>query len=652
MDVTKKGDDMNPSSYTNLALLFRDRSAHYADAVRWRQPIRQSCDDSSGDSWRIVTFAEQRQLVNHLICGLDALGARPGDAIAILSGTCWEWIVSDWAIMGLGAMTTTIYPSLPQQTVAYMLRDSRARYLFLEDERQYEKIRDVLDELPELRRLIIFDERATPLADDRVLSFASLLSLSARSPAEADAFAAACAQRISPDDAAALIYTSGTTGQPKGVIHTHHTLLAQLAGTTALLNTVHAGMVDALFLPLSHVLGRLEHLFALERGAETVIVPSLDRLAQDIRAAHPDILLGVPRVYEKAYAAVHERAATGSALTRALFHWSERIGRAAVSYQQQRRRLPLYLRTQRVLADALVFRKIRAALGGRLQFAVSGGAPLDPTIIEFFHAVGIPVLEGWGLTETGGAFTVNQLDAFRIGSVGRPFPGHAARIAADGEVLVRGPCLFPRYHNNPAATAEAIDADGWFHTGDVGTLDADGFLRIVDRKKELIVTAGGKKVAPQLVEGLLKEDPLVSQACVYGDRKPYLVALLTLDWPAVAHWAEQRHLAPANASADTNPQAAMIESAELRAHLAAHVARVNARLARFEQVKYYDVLADDWTVDNGLLTPTLKMRRKAVYARYHAHFERLYRATSGEADDAKMSVDGVVGLHTATSTNT
>jgi long-chain acyl-CoA synthetase len=606
----KGGVAMNLSNETNLALLFRDRSERYAHAVRWRQ--------SCGESWRAVTYEGQRRLVNQIISGLDALGAAPGDAIGILSGTRWEWIVSDWAITGLGGVTTTIYPTLPQEAIVLLLRDSGVRYLFIEDASQYLKLRDVLDDLPELRRLMLFDESTTPLAEARVLSFAALLSLSVRSPEEADAFAEACAQRIQPDDEASLIYTSGTTGQPKGVLHTHRTLLAQIAGAGALLDTVHPGMVDALFLPLSHVLGRLEHLFALERGAETVILPSLDHLAQDVAAAHPDILLGVPRLYEKAYAAVMARAATESALKRAVFRWSERVGRASVPYRQQRRGIPLALRAQLAVADALVFRQIRTALGGRLQFALSGGAPLDPSIIAFFHAIGIPLLEGWGLTETGGAFTVNQLDAFRVGSVGRPFPGHEARIAGDGEVLVRGPCLFVRYHNQPLATAEAIDAEGWFRTGDVGTLDSDGFLRIVDRKKELIVTAGGKKVAPQRVESLLKGDPLVSQACVYGDRKPYLVALLTLDWAAVARWAEERQVVYSGARAP-------IDSAKLLAHLDAHVAGVNAQLARFEQVKYYDVLPDDFTVDNGLLTPTLKIRRKAVNARYHGQFEALYR---------------------------
>lgn len=634
----ERADDMNPHGESNLALLFRARSSQYADAVRWRQRQQRAGDES----WRIVTFAEQRQLVNQVISGLDALGACPGDALGILSGTRWEWIVADWANMGLGGVTTALYPSLPQETVAFMLRDSAARYLFIEDESQYVKLHDVLGNLPQLRRLIVFDETTSAAAttttttttmrtDPRVLSFAALLALGARSRSseEADAFAAACAQRIQPDDEAALIYTSGTTGQPKGVIHTHRTLLAQLAGAGALLDTVRAGMVDALFLPLSHVLGRLEHLFTLDRGAESIILPSLDHLAQDIAAAHPHLLLGVPRVYEKAYAAVLEHATANSAAKRAVFRWSVGVGRAVVRFRQERRAaLPVGLRLQRAVADALVFRQIRAAFGGRLQFAISGGAPLDPAIIEFFHAIGIPVLEGWGLTETGGAFTVNQLDDCSIGSVGRPYPGHEIRIASDGEVLVRGPCLFPRYHNNPEATVEAIDAQGWFHTGDVGTLDGDGFLRIVDRKKELIVTAGGKKVAPQLVEGLLKENPLVAQACVYGDRHPYLVALLTLDWAAVIRWADQRHIAIA--SHFDNPRELASVSA-LREQLEAHVSRVNSRLARFEQVKYFDVLPDDFTVENGLLTPTQKIRRKPITERYRARFVALYHTASATA---------------------
>ena len=619
-------EESDDASESNLAQLFRNRSRQYAGSIRWR---KWGGESSGADT--SVTYAGQQALVNRLISGLDALGARQGDMIGILSGTRWEWIVADWAIMGLGAATVTLYPTLPQETLAFILRDSGARFLFIEDETQFAKLRDVLDELPQLQRLFVFDECRDPLARERTVSFATLLSLSTRTAAEADEFAAECAQRIQPDTRAALIYTSGTTGQPKGVIHTHRTLLAQLAGTRAMLPTVHAGMRDTLFLPLSHVLGRLEHLFTLDRGAETTIHPSIEHLAQDIRITRPDILLGVPRIFEKAYAAVMEHQATASAVERMMFSWATRVGHDAIRYRPQRRSaLPLALRLQLPVADALVFRRIRAAFGGQLQFAVSGGAPLDPSIAEFFYAVGIPLLEGWGLTETGGTFTLNRLDDFRIGTVGTPLPCHQVRIAADGEVLVRGPCVFPGYHNNVEATAEAFDADGWFHTGDVGVLDRDGFLTIIDRKKELIVTSGGKKIAPQLVEGLLKTDPLVSQACVYGDSKPYVVALLTIDWTAAGRWADREGVPYSTTHG-------LATSPALRAYLDRHVQRVNAHLARFEQVKYFDILDGDFTVDNGPLTPSQKIRRKAVNACYRERFEALYTSAHGEPVRATAS---------------
>jgi long-chain acyl-CoA synthetase len=389
-----------------------------------------------------------------------------------------------------------------------------------------------------------------------------------------------------------------------------------------MLTTVRPGMRDVLFLPLSHVLGRLEHLYTLDRGAETVVEPDLDRLAATIRAERPDILLSVPRIYEKAYAAILARVESGSSLRRAIFYRAVRIGRRASDLREQQGALPWHLRLPLAAADRLVFRQVREALGGRLQFAVTGGAPLDLEILRFFFAAGIYLLEGWGLTETGGAFTVNTLEHYRLGTTGRPFPGHEVRIAADGEILIHGPCVFPCYHNNPAATAEAIDAEGWFHTGDIGTLDEDGYLRIVDRKKDLIVTAGGKKIAPQRVEALLKTIPLVSEACVYGDRKPYLVALLTLDRAALRAWAEKSGMRYANlAEVYTSPR--------LRTLLDAGVARVNAQLASFETVKHYDVLAEDFTVENGLLTPSLKIRRRYISERYRDPFEALYRHTAG-----------------------
>ncbi|MGO8947273.1 MAG: AMP-dependent synthetase/ligase [Ktedonobacterales bacterium] len=604
-----------PGETTNLAQLFRNCTAQFGDAVRWRQP--------QGQRWHAVTYRQNQCLVNRVMSGLDALGAHPGDAIGILSHTRWEWVVADWAITGLGGMMTPIYPSLTPKMTAFLLRDAGVRFLFLEDATQYEKLVGIREGLPQLTRLILLDD-AQVSPDAVVISFAELMELGARSAEEADAFAAERAADIQPDDTAALIYTSGTTGAPKGVVLTHRTLLAQLAGAYTLLMTVTPGIVDLLFLPLSHVLGRLEQLLGFAIGSEMVIEPSLVNLTRDLPRVKPNVMVGVPLVYEKAYASLRRQVGTASTIQQTTFRWAEQVGHASVGLQQARRNLPVNLRLQLVLADVLIFRRVRAAFGGRLQFAFSGGAPLDPDIVESFHAAGMPLLEGWGLTETGGAFTFNQVDCFRIGTVGKPYPGHELRIGEDGEILIRGPCVFPRYHNNPLATAEAFDTEGWFHTGDIGALDADGFLTIRGRKKDLIDTAGGEKIAPQQVEALLNRIPLVAQSCVYGDRKPYLVALLTLEWPAVRAWASAKGLAYHDVHE-------LASSPALRAELDGHLAQVNQQLAHFEQVRHYGILAKDFTVENKQLTPTSKIRRSEIVERYRAQFEALYQPTPAAA---------------------
>jgi long-chain acyl-CoA synthetase len=603
---------------TNLAQLFRARSARFATLTRWRQ--RQ------GQEWRRATYRENQQLVNRLISGLDALGARPGDAIGILSGTRWEWMVADWAILGLGGFTATLYSTLTPDTIGYILRNSGARYLFVDNAQQYAKVEKIRAQLPQLEKIVIFDEQARVQADPTVISFAALLGLSVRSDAEAEEFAAERARQIQPDDYAGLIYTSGTTGEPKGVVHTHRMLLTELACARAMLTTVHAGIKDMLWLPLAHGMGRLEHLFTLEFGGETIVIPSLLSLMRDLSEVQPDMLLAVPRLYEKAYAGMMDRVAALPAPQRMLFRWAVAAGQRAVLRRQEERRIPLVLRAQLALADRLVFRRLRAAFGGRLQLAITGGAPLDPSITMFFHAIGIPVLEAWGLTETTTALTINRLDHFRVGTVGQVFPGHEIRIAPDGEILARGPCIFTQYHNNPEATAEALDAEGWLHTGDIGTLDHDGFLTIIDRKKDLIVTAGGDKIAPQHLEVLLDTIPLVAHACVFGDRKPYAVALLTLEWEAVRKWAAERGLNVAEAHQ-------LASAPELRKYLDAQIAQINARLQVFERVRAYGILTDDFTLENGLLTPTQKIRRKVIGERYRAQFEELYTvAPSGKQE--------------------
>jgi long-chain acyl-CoA synthetase len=609
------GEALTMVTETTLAQLFRNRAATYGNAPRWRQ--RQ------GGGWQAMTWRENQAMVNELIAGLDALGAGPGDVIGILSNTRWEWMAADWAIIGLGGVSVTIYPSNVPATIAFILNDSDAHYVFVEDRSQYEKLVAIREQIPRVRRLILFEDAEELAGDPWVISFADLRRLSPRTPADADALAAARAEAIRPEDRLTLVYTSGTTGRPKGAVHTHATFMAQLHAVKATLDTIRPGQVDLLFLPLSHVFGREEHFSAYDRGMVTSIAPSLDHLVEELRDVRPDLFFSVPRVYEKAYAAIMARVEADSALKRRIFHWAVGVGRQVSRLRQDGKRIPAGLAVRYRLADRLVFHKIREVLGGNLKFAVTAGAPLDLAILEFFNAAGVLLLEGWGLTETSGGFTLNRVQRYRFGTVGTPYPDHELRIAEDGEILVRGPCVFVGYHNNPQATAEAIDAEGWFHTGDVGAMDADGFVRIVDRKKDLIITAGGKNIAPQLVEGELKKVPCVSQVIVYGDRKPYLVALLTLDPAAVQAWADERGIRYADVRD-------VYADPRLRAFLDEHVAAANTQLASFETVKYYDVLPEDFTVENGLLTPTLKIRRRTIYQRYAATFERLYQPTPSQ----------------------
>jgi long-chain acyl-CoA synthetase len=510
----------------------------------------------------------------------------------------------------------TLYPSNTPAVNSFILNDSGASYLFAEDKTQYDKLNSIRAEIPNVKKVILFDD-ADKVSDPWVISLADAIALSKRSPKEQDAFAAQRAGEIQPGDLLTLVYTSGTTGMPKGVVHNHSTFLAQLRGARAVFPQLERGMIDTLFLPLSHVFGRLEHFVGVDRGFETVYVQSFDQLAENLREARPHLLFSVPRVYEKVYATVRERVDKGSPTQQRVFAWAEKVGREVSRRKEAHKGIPLGLGTRYALADRLVFKNVRKALGGRLRLALTGAAPLDIKILEFFNACGTTLLEGWGLTETSAGFTVNTLDHYRMGTVGRVYPGSELRIAEDGEILVRGPEIFLRYNNNPEATAEALDPDGWFHTGDIGTVDHDGYVKIVDRKKDLIITAAGKNIGPQQIENVFKQVPLLSQACVFGDRKPYLVALFTLDPVAATKWAEENGLG-------TTDIAEIARSPQLRAFLEPHVAAANSQLASYETVKYWEVLPEDFTIANELLTPTLKIRRKLIYQKYGDLYEQLY----------------------------
>ncbi len=615
--ATVSRDTQQP--YKNLAQMFRVRSAYFGDAVRWRQVVN--------GSWTSMTWRENAALVTELIAGLDALGVRPGESIGILSKTRWEWLVADWAILGLGGVTITLYPSNTPETIEFMVNDADVRYLFVEDRSQYEKMLSIREKVPGIRKLILFSDAEQVSADPWVMPFADLRTCGGRSPAEAEALAAQRAEAIRPDDPSSIVYTSGTTGRPKGVVLSHAALVAQTAGVRALLTTLHPGMVDLLFLPLAHVLGREEHLLGIDIGLETAITTNLDQLANDLKTVKPNLVIAYPRVFEKAYAAFQAQVSAGNLITQRIAAWAVRLGKVVANRRERHEPIPFYLALPYRVADRLVFRRVRARLGGQLEFVVSGAAPLDREILDFFHAAGILLLEGWGLTETGGAFTVNQEDNYRRGTVGVRFPGHGIRIASDGEILVRGPCVFSHYHHNDTETKAAFDQDGWFMTGDIGSVDADGFVRITDRKKDMIATAGGKKIAPQEIERLLGGIRCVSHAAVFGDRKPYLVALIALDDAAAKKWALEAGIG----SLDVAQLAA---HPRFRSYLDGEVNRVNAHLARYETVKRYAIVPEDFTIENGLLTPTLKIRRRQIQSAYQPMIEQLYANGAYPSPDA------------------
>jgi long-chain acyl-CoA synthetase len=417
---------------------------------------------------------------------------------------------------------------------------------------------------------------------------------------------------------ATLAYTSGTTGEPKGVVQTHGNHAAALR-TLAQIRGVEPGDLHLLFLPLAHAFARLEAYLGVHRGLVTAFAESLEGVADDLREVRPHFIFAVPRVFEKMHARIVGEVAAASPVRRGVFRWAMRVGARASRRQQARQPLPRRLRLERALAHRLVFAKLHDALGGRLRFAVSGGAPLSREIAEFFHAAGVLIVEGYGLTETCPVLTFNRIDAFRFGSVGQSLPGVELRLAADGEILARGPNVATRgYWRQPAATAEVFDPDGWFHTGDIGRIDEDGFVYITDRKKDLIVTSGGVNIAPQHVESLLKSHPLVGQAMVYGDRRPYPVALIAPDAAALDRFARERGILVGDPTSLARHPVVIERVAQI-------VDAANAQLPSYAQVKKFAVLPLELSEAAGELTPTQKVRRRLVAAKYRETIEALYR---------------------------
>ncbi|MEW6720271.1 MAG: long-chain fatty acid--CoA ligase [Thermodesulfobacteriota bacterium] len=591
---------------TTLNRMFLNRIAEGGDAVRYMVPER--------GVYTPVTYRQAGDAAREICLGLMAAGLSRGDRVAILSGTRLEWCLADiGAILG-GFIPVPIYPSSLPDQVEYILAHCRASAVVVEDEPQFNKVAWCAGRLPGLAAVVTMT--GDPAGKDRTVSLEELKRRGREYGAANPGALERRTEEIRPEDDLTIIYTSGTTGPPKGVLTSHGNYAFNVTSTLEAID-IPRGSMFLQFLPLAHSLGRIEHFITWDAMTVTAFARGLQTVAEDLAVVRPEIMVSVPRLYEKFYARVLAKVEEDGGLKKAIFRWALGVGREVSRRKQRGEAIPGFLAWKNSIADRLVFGKIRERMGGRLRFFVSGGAPLAQEIAEFLHALGVLIIEGYGLTETSTIASCNRLDNYKFGTVGIPLPGTEVRIAPDGEILIRGRHIFKEYYNDPSATKEAIDPEGWLHSGDIGVLDGDGFLRITDRKKDIIVTSGGKNIAPQNVENLLKNDPFISQAFVYGDRKKYLTALITLSPDELLAWAGKHGIREREIQA-------LAKLPEVEKLIRERVDGINRGLASFEQVKRFVLLGNDFSQETGELTPTLKIRRKVVVGKYGHLLDALY----------------------------
>jgi len=603
---------------TSIPQLLARRVQDTPDREAFRYPV--------GDqSWRSMTWRQSGERIKAIAAGLLSLGLDRQDRVGILCNTRVEWLLVDLGIMAAGGATTTVYPSSTSEETAYILADSDTRYAIIEDDKQLAKLLEHRAQLPALKKLILIDGAPGDKAKDWVMTLTELeaaggAQLAADPRAVDDVIAG-----IKGDHLATLIYTSGTTGKPKGVrlLHECWAYCADAIDATHLWGTDD---VQYLWLPMSHSFGKVLMAGHIASGSVTAIDGRIPKLVGNLAVVKPTIMSAVPRIFEKVYNKIVESAQHGSAIKQRIFHWAIAAGKAGSRLRQQGKQPSGLLALQLRIADRLVFSKIRAQFGGRVRYFVSGSAPLSREIAEFFHACGILILEGYGLTETSAASCFNRPGRFAFGSVGVPMPGTEVKLAPeDSEILIRSPAVMQGYHKLPDQTAEALTSDGWLRTGDIGEIDRDGMLRITDRKKDLIKTSGGKYIAPQAIEGKLKATcPYISQVVIHGDRRNFVTALVTLDEEATMKWAGEHGMTGKS-------YAEVVKTDAAKQLLAPYFDQVNKSLAKYETVKQFAILPKDLSVDDGELTPSLKVKRKVVEKKYAGLLDKMYAGAVADA---------------------
>lgn len=573
------------------------------------------------DAWRPISSDEMLARARHIALGLYSLGIRRGDRVALLSENCPEWTLTDAGSLFAGVIDVPIYPTLTPPQVAYILKDSGSRVLFIQNLAKFEQVHDMLADCPSLEQIVFFDESG--VREPNSLSLAQVEQRGRQLGAEKPNLSEELARAVEPQDLATIIYTSGTTGEPKGVMLTHSNITTNLVDSSGHLSFSEADSVLSV-LPFSHVLERLAMYMYLHHGMSVFYAESMEKIGDNLRETRPTLMICVPRLFEKIYAKIQDKAAEGGKAKSAILAWAVAVGKDYARHVISHQKIPRTLAFKYKLASHLVFSKWHAGLGGRVRLFVSGGAALPDEVALVFAGAGLPIVQGYGLTETSPVISAGTLEDNRIGTVGKPIRNVEVRIASDGEIETRGPNVMQGYFNKPDETRAVFSEDGWFKTGDIGTLDDEGFLRITDRKKELFKTSGGKYIAPQPIEQMIKGSRFVNQVVLIGNGRRFPAALIVPDWEQLRAYAELKGLG-------VGTPAALMKHPRILDLFERQVADHTVKLAQYERVKRIALLENELTIDGDELTPTLKVKRRVVDEKYRDVIDRLYAEAGTQA---------------------
>lgn len=592
-------------SYQSLGFMFKTVCEKYPEKTGYMY--------KKEGAYLSLKFKEVQKFVNNLAAGLSQLGVIKGAKVLLLSENRLEWAIADYGIISIGAVTVPIYPTLLPSHIEFIINNSEGKVLILSGDHQYRKIKEIRKKIPAIKHIIVMDE----LEEEGVTSWREILASGEDFLRKNPGFMGNSLEKVTSDDLASIIYTSGTTGVPKGVMLTHENFLSNIEGGLDALS-VDEKDVFLSFLPLSHIFERMAgHFLATYTGATIAYAENIETVAENLQEVHPTVMTSVPRFFEKIYARIMDSLEEGSPVKKKIFLWAIEVGKKANLYKQKGKPLKGLLKTRYALADKLVYSKLRDRVGGKARLFVSGGAPLAREINEFFNAAGLLLLEGYGLTESSPVITVNREENFKFGTPGLPLFNVEVAIAEDGEILTRGPHVMRGYYKNEEETKEAIDSENWLHTGDIGYLDKDGFLFITDRKKNIIVTSGGKNIAPQPIENLLISSKYIDQAVVLGDKRKYCTALIVANGENLKNYARENKISFTDIED-------LIRTEEIYDLIRSEIDKLSVDLASYETIKKFRLLAREFTIENGELTPTLKIKRNVVEQKYQKLIDEMY----------------------------